>query len=369
MDTKKDECEYISSQIIREHSQWYNIKICTSDSERCELILSFFRLTKNLNLQTRTKERVILFYDKCSWDTSFSQDFKKIFLVSILNLYIKIESGSEQALKVLKKLIDISTQINLNYSNSSNFSYPRLKLIDVYNAELFVLNSIDWNFSLFTFSEYLDFFQLFLQKKILLEEKEIKKLIEFFINFYSECSLVCFNTSKLPLHQKSLVIITFSLFELKVSNELNYNEKVLVEILLYCKKQFMIHLSSMFDYIKIFYNFLIKIKIKIYDEGFIRKIESILQRVNILYRPEKPNFFISTYPFMQIKTKRKLSYSFKKKNQNLNKMFLLAKEYVEVQGYDLIRDCKKNLTKKFIEDKESDKYLNIQSLISDSKGI
>ena len=101
MDTKKDECEYISSHIIREHSQWYNIKICTSDSERCELILSFFRLTKNLNLQTRTKERVVLFYDKCSWDTSFSQDYKKIFLVSILNLYLKIESGSEQALKVL----------------------------------------------------------------------------------------------------------------------------------------------------------------------------------------------------------------------------------------------------------------------------
>ena len=283
-----------------------------SSLHRSNLILSFFSYLEPLRVSRRHKERAVLMYDKISLQLGNqlgSICHQRLFLLSFLNVSIKLEEGSLEAKKIIEKIIGTLRSESQGTEESDEIY---VKMSDIYAAEVFLLNGLGWKVELTIFSEFTDFFissyfdEIFINVES--EKDPQKDIFYLFIDYFSECSLSTFITFNVPMHTVALIIILISLDQYKpylfsnnYSNSKSHQiyEEIIKNILIFFQDFYEVDFLRVENYKKIILDYLEERGIKIIKNYPDNMLQSIIEERKL----NDSNYFKTSKNFKNTKFK------------------------------------------------------------------
>ena len=138
---------------------------CRADTERIELALFFFKLIKDLNIDIKIKEKTLRLYDLVNNLEEYNLVFKKIFLISFLQISLKISENRQRTGEIISKVIDLlkNQMINENKESKENTEENNKTLIqnnisinieELNMTEILLLNKLEWKFNIYLICDY-----------------------------------------------------------------------------------------------------------------------------------------------------------------------------------------------------------------------
>jgi hypothetical protein len=177
-----------------------------SKNDRTELILWFFKTFKAWE-NKKYKELTILLFDRV-WiflAEKFSFEQNKVFLFSLFSIHHKLNSERSEQLELIESIDKLQCKFKITKA-------------EIYMAEIYLLNLLDWRFNVFGLSEIIEYFiNYFCQIKNISIKECVMCSISGFCEFFTECGLMAFNTRHISYHTLSLAIILIAFDQINSS--------------------------------------------------------------------------------------------------------------------------------------------------------
>jgi hypothetical protein len=293
--------------------------------------------------------------------------YHRLFLLSLLNLSIKLEEGSLEAKKIIEKIIDTFRSEGQVINESEVIKC--IKMSDIFAAEVFLLDGLGWKVELTIFSEFTDFLISSHFDKIFIntesEKDPQKENFYLFVDFFSECSLSAFITFNVPMHTVALIIILISLDQIipflflnNFSNSKSHHiyEEIIKNILINFQDFYEVDFLRVENYKKILLDYLEERDINIIKNYPDTMLQSIIEERKLI----DCNYF---------NTSKNLKYSkFKFFSQNMNFTLELDKMNINYHSGSssqlLSKNSSDNVSNKTSPGKKIFKLENNEPLIS-----
>jgi len=249
------------------HSESESIDIleCLADTERIEIALFFFKLIRDLNIDIKIKEKTLRLYDLVNNLEEYDLVFKKVFLISFLQISLKISENRQRTKEIISKVIDLlkNQTINDNKESKENTEENNktltqdnisINIEELNMTEILLLNKLDWKFNIFLICDYVSYFMdnYFNDVKSYINEKPLKLIID----LLTECTLTAFHTKTVSVHYLAISIILIALDQFIFLSNYEINLKPLIKnFLKKCFEKFGVDLLQVDNYKKLLLEF------------------------------------------------------------------------------------------------------------------